>query len=344
MSFVKFFDEKLKTIQFFDETGTVLAQRWPAQGATDIMLGTQLVVQENQEAVFVRTGKALDAFGPGRHTLTTLNMPVLKQAVGALFEDSPFQAAVYFVAKQTFIDLKWGTRQPILFRDTELAMVRLRGFGAYSLRIQDSNPFLKELVGTRGTYTTEEVRGFLRDAIVARLSDLLGENLKSILDLPAYYDELSVALKQRVAQDFARYGLETVDFYISAITPPETVMKLMDERSGMGALGDLDRYAKFMSARAISQAGEGLAKSDSGGGGAAAGAGLGAGLGLGLGAALGQTMGRALGEDVKQGNAAADPAAPAAKARFCSDCGAAVSQEARFCASCGRQLAPPAQP
>ena len=143
------------------------------------------VEQENQAAVFFRDGKALDTFGPGRHTLTTMNIPLLTRLLSIPFGGkSPFQAGVVFVARHTFQDLKWGTKEPIAFRDSELRMVRLRAFGKYSLRVSDPQLFVGSVVGTRGIVSTEAVGSFLRDIIVARLNDLLGENLKTIFDLP----------------------------------------------------------------------------------------------------------------------------------------------------------------
>ena len=234
-----------------------------------------MIVQENQSAVFFRDGKALDTFGPGRHTLTTNNIPLLTRLLSIPFGGkSPFQASVLFVARHTFQDLKWGTKEPIAFRDTELRMVRLRAFGKYSMRIADPQLFAGSIVGTRGIVSTEAIGSFLRDIVVARLNDLLGENLKTIFDLPAYYDELAAGVKSRVADDFSKQGLELVDLIISAITPPEEVQKMIDERSGMGAIGDMNAYMQFKAAQSIQDA----AKQEGG----AAGQGMGLGLGIGL--------------------------------------------------------------
>jgi membrane protease subunit (stomatin/prohibitin family) len=344
----------MDVIQFQDPTGQTMVARWPREGTAPIRLGSQLIVEESQRAVFLRDGKALDTFGPGRHTLATENLPLVASLFGVPFGGkSPFQAAVVFVSSKTFIDLKWGTNEPVVYRDSELAMVRLRAFGKFAVRVADPQLFVNTLVGSMGLYSTDGVEAYFKDAIVARLTDLLGENLQSIFDLPKVYDELAMALKTRVADDFGKYGIDLADLFLGAITPPEEVQKLIDERSGMGALGNLDAYMKFKAARALGDAAQ------ASGEGGAVGAGLGVGMGAGLGAMLpgmirdaaqspaGAAAPAGVGGGASSGGGASaagasaaaagggGPSAAGAAPAFCAQCGAKLPAGARFCSACG---------
>jgi membrane protease subunit (stomatin/prohibitin family) len=315
----------IEVIQWNEDSGEDMVWRFP--DTSEIKMGAQLIVAESQCAVFFRDGKALDVFTAGRHTLSTMNLPLLTKLMSWPFGfKSPFQAEVYFVSRRVFTNQKWGTREPVVFRDTEFQMVRLRAFGIFSIRIMEPQLFVNTIVGTQHRYATEDVESFLRDIIVSRLNDVLGETLKTLLDLPRYYDELAVALKVRVKGDFDRYGLELVDFYINSITPPEDVQKIIDERSGMAAVGDMNQYMRFKAARAVGDA----AKQEGGN----AGEGMGLGMGAGFGMMLPGMISQAMQAGQQQQGAGAQGGAMIA----CPNCKAQIPAGSQFCGNCGTKL------
>ncbi len=254
--------------------------RVPEYESGDFRLGSQVIVRESQRAVFYRDGKSLDQFDPGRHTITTANLPILSSLLRLLTSgDDIFTAEVYFVNVREFTDMKWGTPQPISLRDTDLGLVRLRAFGQYSMQVADPKRFVDQIVGTQGFYRTSQIEDYLRGVVISRMTDVLGENMTSILDLPALFDELGAGMRAKLQDDFLAMGISLKQFQIISINPTEETAKALDERASMGAIGNLDAYMKFKTARAIGDAAQ------QPGGGTADGLGLGAGVGMGAGMA-----------------------------------------------------------
>lgn len=318
----------MEVIEWLDSTGEELVHRVPEDGSGETKFGAQLIVRDSQAAVFFRDGKGLDVVGPGRHTLSTLNLPILTKVLSLPWGfTSPFRAEVYFVNLKVFTSLRWGTKDPVAFKDRELGLVRLRAFGAFTVRITQPLLFVNMLVGTQGSFATSEIEDYLREVIVSRLNDFLGERVESILDLPSQYDEMGVAVKERLENDFTKYGIELVDFLINRITPPDDVQQMIDARSGMGAVGNLNDFLKFKAARGLDEGGAG-----SDGTGAAA-----SGMGLGVGAGLGMMLPGLLFKSIRDQATELDDIV-AGGVVHCDECHGEVRIDARFCAHCGHQM------
>ena len=267
----------IDVIDFMDESGSEMVHRIPDRGPGDFRMGSQVIVRESQAAVFFRDGKALDVFGPGRHTITTANLPLLTSLLQlGTGGRTPFQAEVYYVSMRQYLDQKWGTPEPIALRDADFGIVRLRAFGTYAMQIQDPQLFVNRIVGTQGIYETRQIEGFLRGIIITKMSDLLGELGRPVLDLPALYEEIGAGVKAKVQDDFAAVGIELRALYVNNISLPEKVQQAIDERASIGALGGMQAYMQASAAQAMRDAAQ-----QEGGGLAAAGVGLGAGAGMG---------------------------------------------------------------
>jgi membrane protease subunit (stomatin/prohibitin family) len=273
----------LEVIEYLDPTGEEIVHRIPEEGSGEIVLGSQCIVRENQVAVFFRDGRALDMLGPGRHTLTTLNIPLLVNYLKIPFgSKSPFRAEVVYVNVKDYVGLGWQTAKSLAFRDDDLGVVRLGIEGKYAFQVGRPQVFVNQIVGTQGLYRTENIAGYLVDILVSKFADLLGEVGANLLDLPAKYDELGGALRAKASEDFESIGLLLKAVYVTAITVPEDVEKALDERAQIGALGDMNAYMQFKAARALGDA----ARSGAGGEGSLAGLGAGLGAGVGLGSAM----------------------------------------------------------
>jgi len=294
----------IDVIQAPDQALDQMVYRVPETGPGDFRIGSQVIVRENQAAVFYRDGKALDTFGPGRHTITTANIPLLINVLQlATRGQTPFTAEVYFVNMRDFIDMKWGTQEPIALRDKDLGLARLRANGRYSMAITDPQLFVTKIVGTQGLYQTSQITDYLRGIIVSRLTDLLGESKAGLFDLPALFDEMNAAVRVKVAEDFAALGITVKAMYIQSISPTEETAKAIDERASMSAIGDMQKYLQFQAARAMGDAARA---------GGEAGSAMGTGVGLGAGIGVGAGMAGMISQAIQGAAQPQQPAAPAA--------------------------------
>jgi membrane protease subunit (stomatin/prohibitin family) len=246
---------RLEVIDYVDQSNQSLVARVPESGTAAIQFGAQLIVHQNQEAIFFRDGRAMDSFGPGRYTLTTANIPLIGKILTAPFERSPFQACVYYIGKQTFIDQRWGTRTPITVKDPQFGIVRLKGYGKFAYRVVDGTLLLNTIVGTQGKFTTDEILNYLRDLIIAGITDLIASSGIGLLDMPTRMDDISAAARIKLGDQFSKFGLELTEFFISSISAPEEVQKAIDARASMAVLGDLRSYATYSAANAMQAAG-----------------------------------------------------------------------------------------
>jgi membrane protease subunit (stomatin/prohibitin family) len=274
--------EFIDIVEWLDDSRDTIVWRFPRYD-NEIKMGAKLVVRESQTAVFVNEGTIADAFPPGTYTLETQNMPILSTLKGWKYGfHSPFKAEVYFVNTRQFTDMKWGTQNPVIVRDAEFGMVRLRAFGAFAARVVDPSKLLKELVGTDPQFRTEEVQEYLRQMIVGRLGTALATAGVPMLDLAAHQATIGTKLAGVLTEDLADTGIAIPKFIIENISLPPEVEEALDKRTQMGIVGNLDRYTQFQAANALEEA-----AGNPGGG-------LGEGIGLGMGVAVGQRMAASL--------------------------------------------------
>ena len=316
----------IAVIQWNEPEDGMLAYRYPMQDM-EIENGGRLTVRESQMAAFINEGRIADVFGPGLHTLTTRNLPVLTDLMNWSKDfESPFKSDVYFFSTRLQLDQKWGTATPITIRDKEFGAVRLRAYGIYSYRISNPRLFFTELCGTRDRYYVAELEGQLRDSIIARMTGVLANSDVTFLDMAAKQAELEEKIAAAMKPTFTALGLDLTQFVVESISLPDDLQEIIDQRIGVSMAGDLGRYTQFEAAQSLE-----VAAANTGGT-------AGMGVGLGAGAAMAQAM-----------ISPAKPAAPAAtvlnsaipvpaagSVKFCIECGKELPGQAKFCAGCGK--------
>ncbi|MGI5488017.1 SPFH domain-containing protein [Microtetraspora malaysiensis] len=286
--------EFVDIVEWTDDSRDTIVWRFPRY-ENEIKMGARLVVRESQTAVFVNEGRIADVFTPGTYVLETQNLPLLATLKGWKYGfHSPFKAEVYFVNTRLFTDMKWGTQNPVIVRDAEFGMVRLRAFGTFATRITDAAALLRELAGTDPQFRTEEVREYLRQLIVGRLANALATANVPVLDLAAHQDALGARLAAVLSDELAPVGVAVPTFIIENISLPPEVEAAVDTRTKMGIVGDLDQYTRFQTANAIGDA----ARNPGG---------AGEGIGLGMGMAVGQRLAAGLAPQAAPADAAGGP-------------------------------------
>jgi membrane protease subunit (stomatin/prohibitin family) len=288
--------EFIDIVEWLDDSRDTLVWRFPRYD-NEIKMGARLVVRESQTAVFVNEGQVADVFPPGMYELETENLPILSTLKGWKYGfHSPFKAEVYFVSTRLFTDMKWGTQNPVIVRDSTFGMVRLRAFGAYAARVVDPRKLVTEVAGTDPQFRTEEIQEYLRQTIVGQLGALLGSSGISVLDLAASQVSLGTRLAATLTGEFAPFGIEIPKFVIENVSLPPEVEAALDKRSQIAIVGDLNAYTQLQTANAIGDA----ARNPGGG--------AGEGIGLGLGMAVGQRMAAGLAQPAGAQPSAATPA------------------------------------
>jgi len=314
----------IDVIEWNEPADGILAYRYPMQDL-EIQNGGQLTVSESQIAAFVNEGRIADVFGPGLHTLNTRNLPILTDLMNWDKDfESPFKSEVYFFSTRLQMDQKWGTATSITIRDKEFGAVRLHCYGIYSYRIADPRVFFNQVSGTRDVYFAADLDGQLRDTILANIAPIFATSGLSFLDLAASQALLADKIVEQIKPTFTSLGLELDRFVVENISLPEELAKVLDQRIGMGIVGDVGRYTQYAAAESLD-----LAAANTGGG-------AGVGMGLGAGAAVAQVLATSLKASAAAPGAQAAPVAAATDTKFCIECGQSIPVRAKFCAECGK--------
>lgn len=346
--FSKIKRQLLKVIQWKDASTDTIVFRYPMTDRDEIMNGCQLIVNESQVAILVKDGQIGDVYGPGLHKLETKNMPILTKLASWKYGfDSPFKADVYFVNTKQFINQTWGTTNPVMMRDIDFGMIRIRAHGKFAFRVSDAAVLMREIFGTNRDYTTSSLIGHFRGIVVSGFADALGEAGIPALDIASKYRELSDVLKNTLSDDFASLGISIVSIYIENVSLPQEVEAVLDKRTSVGIMSDkMQSFVQYQTAEAIRDAAQ-----NEGGGLASAGVGLGAGVGIG--SVFADAM-RNVKDEATPNPSNATTTCPNCKKlvnvgvkfcpecgekqpsnKFCSNCGHKIANDAKFCPECG---------
>jgi excisionase family DNA binding protein len=247
-------------IEWTDDSRDTLSYRFPDDDK-EIKRGAQLIVRESQSVQFVYLGQYGDLFGPGKHSLTTDNIPILTRLKGWKYGfESPFKADVYYLTTRLFTGNKWGTSNPVMVRDQDFGIVRVRAFGTYDFRIVDPPKFLKEVAGTDNHFRLDEFADVMRSRIVSIFSEALADSKVPVLDVATRYSELGAALLPLINPALTeKYGIEMPGFVLENVSVPPEVEEAIDKRSSMAAVGDLNDYVKYQMAQGFEKGGSGVA-------------------------------------------------------------------------------------
>lgn len=341
----------------YDGPANVLVWRYPPD---DLSWGTQVIVNQAQEAVFFKGGQALDLLGPGTHTLQTANIPLLRGLIKSPFGgQTPFAAEVYYVNKAVNLDVKWGTNNPIPILDPKFnVFVPVRAFGQFGVQVADSRLFVVQIAGTLGEFTVDALSSYFRGALLMRAKDYIAETIVNqkinILEISAHLEEMSDGIGKKLEGDFSKFGVRLVNFFLNSVDVPEDDDSVIRLKKALADRAEMDILGGGYNTKRTFDTLEKAASNEGGG----AGAGMGLGMGLGAGAGVGNLMSTVLGQSasVKSPAPAAVLSCPSCRAdnapgaRFCSSCGkplgalkcskcqAELAAGARFCSSCGEKI------
>lgn len=319
-----------KIIEWSDDTKNTLVYKYPLEkGGREVNQRSKLIVKESQQAIFVHKGQICDVFPAGTYSLNTDIFPILSKLAGWAYGfQTPISVDIYFVNTKQFTDCKWGTSNPILMRDPEFGMVRVKGFGSYAFKVDDAGVFLQELFGTNSSYETQDITDWLKTMVVSALTDVIGESKVSALDLAGNTLEFNQIVKATIQNKFKEIGLQLTNLFIENMSVPKEVEAAIDERSKLGILGDkTDVMMKIAAAEAMKDA----AKNEGMGG-----AFMGAGVGIGAGAGMGSVFAEAF--KSASNNQPTQQPTTTNSSRKCPSCNADISSTAKFCPECGSPI------